>query len=390
MSIPPFQYLTGLPRIFYGPDSLSRLGRELDRAKCRRVAVLCGTSVARDDSALDLVRAGIGDRLVGIYAGVRSHSPLPDVLAAAEELRRLSADAVVALGGGSAVVTARAAAILLAEGGDIGALCTSQDEHGELRSPKLTAAKLPQFVIPTTATTATVRAGSAVFDPSTGDRRALFDPKTRAQSVFIHPALMATAPPELVISAALDTLTQALEGLTSRSANPISDALLMHAVRLLAAQLATRAGHNPDVERGELMLAAILCGHGTDMTGAGMAAVLGHAIGGRYGLENGLVKAVVLPHVLSFNASAAAEGMQKILISLALMPESGVHPELLVNRRLDTLFARWAPARLRDLRVPREELTGIAERAMQDWFLRGNPRRVRNAGEVLQVLEAAW
>jgi alcohol dehydrogenase class IV len=138
------------------------------------------------------------------------------------------------------------------------------------------------------------------------------------------------------------------------------------------------------------MLAAILCGHGSDMTGAGMAAVLGHAIGGRYGVENGLVKAVLLPHVLSFNASAAPEGMQKMLTSLGLVPNPGMDPTRQITLMLCSLFAPLAPARLRDLRVPREELSAVAERAMQDWFLRGNPRRVRDAAEVLQVLEAAW
>ena len=70
--------------------------------------------------------------------------------------------------------------------------------------------------------------------------------------------------------------------------------------------------------RGELVLAAILCGQGTDYTGAGITTVLGHAIGARHELENGIVNAIVLPHVLRFNADAAAAGLAKVAAALGL------------------------------------------------------------------------
>ena len=107
----------------------------------------------------------MGERCAGIFSGVRAHSPAPAVAEAAQRLRRLEADAVVAVGGGSAIVTARAASILLAENGDLRELCTAMDERWLAAQPKLAAPKLPQLVIPTTPTTATVKAGSAVLDP---------------------------------------------------------------------------------------------------------------------------------------------------------------------------------------------------------------------------------
>jgi alcohol dehydrogenase class IV len=99
------------------------------------------------------------------------------------------------------MVTARAATIVLAEGEDQARLSTSRDASGRMHSPKLRAAKLPQFVVPTTPTTAIVKAGCAVFDPTAGRRLALFDPKTRAQAIFVHPDLVASAPDDLVTSA---------------------------------------------------------------------------------------------------------------------------------------------------------------------------------------------
>jgi alcohol dehydrogenase class IV len=389
MDMRSFQHITPPLRLFSGPDSLGQLGRELDRLNSRRAVIVCGSSLARDGSPLDLVRLAMGGRCAGVFCGVRAHSPVPAVEAAARELARLEADAVVAVGGGSAIVTARAASILFAETGDAKTLATSRDERGELRSPKLLAPKLPQLVIPTTPNTATVKAGSAVFDPVGGERLALFDPKTRAQSVFIHPELINSAPRELVMSASLDTLALALEGLTSRSGDPISDALLMHAVRLLAQNLPNQAlGEDA---RGELMLAAVLCGQGTDFTGAGIATVLGHAIGGRYAVENGITKAIMLPHALRFNADAAQSGVRKIATALGLLRSEGQPVVTTIVDALEAMFGQLGtPRRLRDVGVPQEDLSAIATQGMADWFLRANPRPVRSELELRQVLQEAW
>ena len=204
MTMRSFQHASPPLRVFQGPDSLRFLGRELERLGSRRAVVMCGRSMSRDDALLGQVLTVMGDRCAGVFPGVKAHSPAPAVEDAARELRRLEADAVVAIGGGSATVTARAASILLAEEGDLASLATSVDSQGRLRSPKLLAPKIPQLVIPTTPTTAVVRAGSAVLDPVAGERRALFDPKTRAQAIFIHPDFAASAPQELVVGSALN------------------------------------------------------------------------------------------------------------------------------------------------------------------------------------------
>ena len=388
MDMQSFQHMTAPLRLFCGPESLGMLGRELDRLKSRHAVIFCGATLFRDGALLDLIRGALGERCAGVFAGVRAHSPVPAVEAGTEALRRLAADAVIAVGGGSAIVTARAASILLAENGTLKALSTSRDAHGKLVSPKLLAAKLPQFVIPTTPTTAMVKAGSAVFDPVAVERLALFDPKTRAQAIFIHPALVASASRELLASTSLDTLSSVMEGLTSRAGDPLADALLMHALRLLALHLPV--GDDPRA-RSELMLAAILCGQGTDHTGAGIATVLGHAIGAGHEVENGVVKAIVLPSVLRFNAGAAAPGLVKVAAALGLRMSDDTP---LVEAVIDTLsgiFARiGTPRRLRDVGVPENVLPGIADRAMGDWFLRGNPRPIRDASELLEVLRAAW
>jgi alcohol dehydrogenase len=386
-----FEHIAPPLRLFSGPQSLGMLDRELERVNSARAVVFCGSSLARQGTSLGLVRSVIGNRCAGVFTGVRAHSPLPSVEAGADELKRLEADAVIALGGGSAIVTARAASILLAEGGDLRRVCTRYEPNGRLISPKLLASKLPQLVIPTTPTTAVVKTGSAVFDPASGQRLALFDPKTRAQSVFIHPETIRTAPNALLVSASLNTLALAVEGLISRSGDPISDALLIHSLRLLARHLPNRGAYEDPVLRSELMVAAVLCGQGSDYTGAGIATVLGHAVGARYDVDNGLINAIMLPHVLRFNGQASAEGFAKIGVSLDLS-RSGSEPGVAsVIDAVEAIFHTLGVARrLRDVGVPREGLSLVAADATGDWFLRFNPRPVRDASELQEVLEEAW
>ena len=146
----PFRHIAPPCRVYYGEDSLRQLASELDREGCRRAVVFCGRTLASHPKGLSLVSQALGERYAGAFDSVRTHSPLPQVVAGAEALRRLNADAVIALGGGSAVVTARASSILLAEGQDIHALCTRHAPGKPLESPRLTRPKLPQFVVPMT------------------------------------------------------------------------------------------------------------------------------------------------------------------------------------------------------------------------------------------------
>ncbi len=385
----PFQHVTPSLRLFYGPDSLQSLGKELTRLGSQRAVVFCGQWAT--GPLLDAVRAGMGERCAAVFGDVVAHSPIESVVAAAQLLKQVDADAAVALGGGSAIVTARAASILAAEGNDVRALCTVTQADGSLKSPKLLAPKIAQVIVPTTPTTAMVKAGSAVFDPATGERLAMFDPKTRAQSIFIEPSLLQSAPRDLVASASVNTFATAIEGLMSRSGDPLADALLMHSVRLLARHLPAPATHDDPAVRGELVLAGILCGQGTDHTGAGITTVIGHAIGARHGLENGAVNAVMLPHVLRFNAAHAGPGLAKVGAALGLHPVDADALLAALVHSVSTAFdALGLPRRLRDLGVPRDVLPEIASHAMGDWFLRGNPRRVRDAAELQQLLELSW
>ena len=321
---------------------------------------------------------------------MQAQSPLPTVLAAVETLRRLSADAVVALGGGSAVVTSRAATILLAEDQDIRDICTQFPPGKEPLTPKLPHPKLPQFIIPTTPTTAYGKVGTAVVDTDTGLRLTLFDRKTLPQAIFVHPALSITAPAKLTLGAALNAFVMAIEGVESPRREPLAEALLFQALRLLRRRMRHLGTELDGVEtRGELMLAALMAGQGTNYTSGSLASIIGHVAGARYRMPNGVVNAILLPHTLRFNASVTGDSLAAIPQVLG-MSAGPCDTEAAVKAIEFVLDELPMPRRLRDLGADKASLTQLAHDAESDWYLHQNPRHVRNSDELLDVLQAAW
>jgi len=387
------RHVTPPLRVYCGADSLQNLAAELDRLDCRRAVVFCGQTLARHADGVRLVSEALGDRCAGVFDGVKAHTPLPAMLAGVEVLRSLNADAVIAVGGGSAVVTVRASSILLAEARDIGELCT-QFPHGKPPvSPRLAQPKLPQFVVATTPTTAYAKAGSAVLDPARGQRLALFDPKTRAAALFIHPVLALTAPPALASGAAVQAFCMAVQGIESRSRDPLADALLLHALRVLADNLCKLAGepHNAGT-REQLMLGALLAGQGSDYAPTGMTSALAHCVGARFHLDNGITNAVLLPHAMRFNAPVTADRLPLVAEALGAPACDATEMALAAaTRAVRNVFAQIGlPARLRDIGVPEADLSVLAADAATDWFLHQNPRPVAGTADILEVLRAAW
>ena len=126
---------------------------------------------------------------------------------------------------------------------------------------------------------------------------------------------------------------------------------MTHALRLLIEYL-PRAVQPEDIEAREaLMHAAVLCGQGSDYTAAGVTTVLGHAIGARHHVDNGIVNAIVLPHVLRFNGTVAAPGLSHIATALGLHAGQDT-PEVLdrIVRSVEDLFrVLGVPRKLRDV-----------------------------------------
>ena len=115
------------------------------------------------------------------------------------------------------------------------------------------------------------------------------------------------------------------------------------------------------------------------------------SIGARHHLDNGIANAIVLAHMLRFNGTANEAGLRKVASALELPRAQGEPMVAAVVEAVEALFGTLCVARqLRDVGIAREGLPEIAAHAIDDWFLRGNPRPVRSSDELLQVLEQAW
>ena len=102
-----FRYLSPAARLYAGVDALSNLGREAERLDAKRAFIVCSETVARTTNLLDRTRSELGDAYAGSYEGAKRESPIPLVMAGVEAAKAAQADMIVAVGGGSAVVTAR-------------------------------------------------------------------------------------------------------------------------------------------------------------------------------------------------------------------------------------------------------------------------------------------
>lgn len=386
MSTVSIRHIAPAFRTYAGEQSLTGLDKELTRVNSKRVVVMCGSTMANNDQIRGLVEAAIGSRLAGVFADTREHSPVDSVEAAAGYLRQVNADAVVALGGGSAVVTARAATMLSAEDGTIGELATRR-ENGKLISPRLSAPKIPQFIVPSTPTTAYAKAGAAVRDLESGERYALFDPKARATAVFMHPVIAATAPSRLAIGSALNAFGMAVDGLQSEVADPLAEANMRQALRMLSEWL-PKVGDPLDGEIAvQLMLAALLAGQASDHMGTGLAQPISHALGPLTVVGNGVVEALMLPHTMTFNIGYTDKGLRAVAQALGVSGDA--EPQAAINEVRELLVKIGIPARLRDVGSGKESFDSVADHVLDDWSSTTVPRPA-NKEEILGLLESAW
>lgn len=391
MTIPSFQHPTPAYRTFSGTKALAALPRELDRLGCHRAVIVGGPWLVALPDVLGSIESALGPRLADRFDGVQEHSPLPSVEAARELLQDTRADAVIAVGGGSSIVTARAATILLAEGKDARELATHRGDDGKLVSPKLLSPKIPNWVIPSTPITAYAKAGSAVSDPATGERLALYDPKTRAQGIFLDPSVALTAPVGLAATASLNAFSMAVECIEAGVDDPLADALLSHALRLLTEWMPRLRGAPDDPEpRLRLMLAALLCGQGSDYVGGGLAQALSHAAGPRSSVANGMVEALLLPSTMSYNSVVTKDRLT--LIADLLDPAAGrgaTATDRAIASVREVLADAGVPQRLRDVGVSQEALVEVTDHALDDWSITRVPRAVDRDG-LLDLLQTAW
>ena len=399
MATEQFRSVSYPVRIHGGTGVLSRLGEEVDRARGKRAFVVCGQTVARRTGLPDRVKAALGDRFAGMFDGVQAGSPLPSVELGVAAASDAGADAIIALGGGSAVVTARAIVILLAEGGRAHDHSTKYPPGQPPVSPRLMQPKIPNIVVLTTPTTAATRAGTAVIDPETGHRLEMFDPKTRPSALFWDTDALLTAPPSLCLSAGASCLSGVVGALQSeRLPNPLAESDLLQSLRLMREYLPRVASGKPDGQaRLNLCAAAYLSNRASDSgpsgRGLGVVGALAHSLDTRYPeCSHGAAYSILTAPGMRFNAESNASGQARLASILGVATNGS-------DRQDSESAARWVeetyaglgmPSRLRDVGVPQEGIRELAVDSMTDFAITRNVRPVSSPDELETLLRSIW
>lgn len=360
------------PRIVAQDGAAERLGEILRGLDVRRVLVVTDPYLASSglvDPALESLRqAGLG---LVLFDEVQADPPEAAVKAAAARARSEGVDAVIGLGGGSALDTAKLAALLAAGEQRL------EDLYGldQASGPRLTLVQ-----VPTTAGTGSEATPISIVTRPDGRKTGVISDWLYPDLAILDATLTLGLPPRATAMTGVDAMVHAVEAYTSRlKKNPVSDALAVKALTLLAANIRRVVEDGSDLAARRAMLEGSLLA-GMAFANAPVAAVhaLAYPLGGRFHVPHGLSNALVFARVTDFNLAAAADQYGEL---------AGLLPSDLTGGRRDgdgfvqgiDLLVRQMPMEqsLSEVGVTADDLDGLADEAMAiTRLLVNNPREV--------------
>jgi alcohol dehydrogenase len=308
------------------------------------------------------------------------------VLEATSRARQAGAEIVLGLGGGSSMDVAKLIAVLAPQ---------QEQALGEMYGVnKVSVARLPLVQMPTTAGTGSEVTAVSIVTVGEAKKMGVVAPQLIADLAILDAELTLGLPVAATAATGIDAMVHAIEAYTSAHLkNPVSDMLAVKALELLSRSLlpACENGQNREA-REAMLLGATFAGQA--FANAPVAAVhaLAYPIGGIYHVPHGLSNALVLPHVLRFNAGAAAHLYAEL--ADVIVPEAtgsdASKTQALIERLEQMIAATAIPARLRDVGIARDGLERMASDAMlQTRLLVNNPRPVSES-DALGIYVAAF
>ena len=275
-------------------------------------------------------------------------------------------DAIVAIGGGSSLDCAKGINFVLTNGG------TMKDYwgHGKAAQPML-----PSIGIPTTAGTGSeAQQYALISDPDTHVKMACGDEKAAFRAAILDPVLTVSQPRALTAVSGYDALSHAVESYVTAKGTPISALFAREAWRLLEAHYERVLQQPDDLEaRGAMLLGSHYAGIAIEQSMLGATHACANPLTARYGTTHGVAIAVMLPHVVRWNAEAVGDRYEHLL--KASGHEPGPRPGETLAARLEALArAGELPPSLQELGVPIDGIPALSADAAKQWTGTFNPR----------------
>ncbi|HEX9489685.1 MAG TPA: maleylacetate reductase [Stellaceae bacterium] len=335
-------------RVVFGPGTIDRLAGEVKALGAKRALVL---STPGQRKLADEVSRRLGVATAGIYAEAVMHVPVETARAARETARRVAADCIVAIGGGSTIGLAKAVAV---------------------------DTKLPIIAVPTTYSGSEMTPIYGVTEG--GLKRTARDAKAQPRVVIYDPNLTVGLPAQVSGPSGMNAIAHCVEALYAENANPITSLMAAEGLRALARTLPIVVREPENIEaRGDALYGAWLAGAALGAVSMGLHHKLCHTLGGSFNLPHAEVHTVILPHATAYNRAAVPEAMRIIAAALGAKDAAqGLY---------DLAKAIGAPLALGDIGMPADGLDRAAQLATENPYY--NPRPVEQEA-VRRLLDDAY
>lgn len=373
-------------KIISGIGSTAEIIKELNDLHAKKVLLITDPG---------LVQAGVAQQVVEmlkqaaveveIFDAVEPDPSIQVATKAAEMAKNVKANVLIALGGGSAIDTAKSAALLVTNGGYL------KDYAGV---NKVVKPILPLIAVPTTAGTGSeVTIFAVMSDPDKQEKFTISSALIAPAVAVLDPLLTLKLPPSVTAFTGMDALTHAIEAFTSSIAQPATDALALSAIKLVLKHLPVAVGRGDNIKARDGMLqASLLAGIAFNNAFLGLAHAIASPLGGHFHVPHGLANAVMLPYVMEYNLPTAVRRYAEIGCALGLQAV-GDTPRAVAEKTVAaiTQLARDIniPEKLSNIGAKEELLPLVARDALKSIQLKFN---VRNASEkeILALLQKAY
>lgn len=321
-----------------------------------------------------------------IFADIQENPSVQNVKDGVEKCKESQADVIVAVGGGSAIDTAKAIGMVITnpEFEDIVSLEGAATENKAL----------PIIAVSTTSgTAAEVTINYVITDEELRRKFVVADPNDIPIAAIVDTDLVMSMPKTLAAATGMDALTHAIEGYITNGAWDLTDELHIYAVRLIAKYLRPSVLEEDEEAREKVALGQYVAGMAFSNVGLGIVHSMAHPLGSVYGIAHGEANAVLLPYIMEFNAPATGEKYRDIAEAMGVegtadMNETeyraaAVHAVKQLSKDLSI------PEKISELGVKEEDIDLLADQAIADACTPGNPRDVTKE-EIIELYKIAY